>query len=242
MRNIKLTLEYDGTNFSGWQLQPKVRTVQGELETALRQLLQQGVRVIGSGRTDVGVHALGQVANFKTTTMLSLPSIQKGLNALLARDVVVLHVEEVSEDFHARYSAQKREYRYVISTRPRAVGRFYAWYVRYPLDVEKMQEASQCLLGEHDFRSFSLSGSPVKHYRCKVERAAWTEGADEVIFEIVADRFLRGMVRSIVGTMVQLCAAKVPVEQVKAILESQDRRAAGPTAPARGLFLTKVYY
>lgn len=242
MRNIRLTLEYDGTNFCGWQLQPKVRTVQGELESSLKKLLQEKVRIIGSGRTDVGVHALGQVANFHTKSQLSPDSIHKGLNSLLPEDVIVLKTEEVPLEFHARFDAKKRMYRYVISRRKRAIGRFYCWYVDYDLDLVQMQRASELLIGERDFKSFCQADVEVKHYKCKVESTSWREKAEELIFEITANRFLHGMVRTIVGTLIDVGWGKISPLAFEKIIEARDRRAAGRTAPAKGLFLVRVWY
>lgn len=242
MRNIKLTLEYDGANFSGWQWQPRDRTVQGTLQHAIAKLLQETPKIYAAGRTDAGVHALGQVANFKTASALDLNSIRSGLNSYLPSDVVVLEAEEVGTDFHARYSAVKRVYRYVISKRFRAIGRNYSWFCKYDLDLEKIRQASRHLIGEHVFAAFCRESEEEPHYLSSVESLNWSETEDEVILQICANRFLHSMVRIIVGTMVDVGRGRLHPDQVKNILESRDRNRAGFSVPPQGLFLERVYY
>lgn len=242
MRKIKLTLEYDGTNFYGWQFQPNLRTVQGELEQALASLLQEQVNVIGSGRTDAGVHARGQVAHVQTRSLLPTESIRLGLNTLTHDDLVVLQVEDVDPDFHARYSATRRWYRYTISLRRRALGRHYSWYCKYALNLDAMRQASSHLIGEHDFESFCQAGAETPHFLSRVERIEWTQEDDVLNFDIVANRFLHNMVRIIVGTMVQVGRGKLTPADVAEILVRRDRTAAGFTVPAQGLCLMQVAY
>ncbi|MBC7187055.1 MAG: tRNA pseudouridine(38-40) synthase TruA [Calditrichaeota bacterium] len=241
-RNLKIILEYDGTDFCGWQRQPGVRTVQGELERVLEQLLQHPVSLTAAGRTDVGVHAQGQVVNFFTERRIQATRLLRGLNALLPPDVRALEVEEVPAGFHARFSALARVYRYRIATRPYAIGRQYVWYYPRPLDLELMRRALQPLLGEHDFRSFCRAEAALPHYRCCVEEATWSECQGELCFDIRANRFLHGMVRTIVGTLVEVGRGKIPAESVGQMLEARNRRVAGPTAPAQGLCLMRVVY
>jgi len=242
VRNIKLTLEYDGSGFCGWQYQPGQRSVQGELESALGQLVQSKTTVIAAGRTDSGVHALGQVANFHTLSVLPAATFVRGANALLPPDVRVLAAAEVAESFNARYDALSRAYRYRISTRPRAVGRQYTWHLPRPLDLEAMAAGAAALLGEHDFVSFCQSGSGLEHHRCHVYAARWRREGDELIFEIRANRFVHNMVRIIVGTCVEIgCRARQP-GAVAEILAARERSAAGRTAPAHGLFLLQIFY
>ncbi|NIR52776.1 tRNA pseudouridine(38-40) synthase TruA [candidate division KSB1 bacterium] len=242
MRNIKLVLEYDGTNFCGWQWQPKGRSIQGTLQDAIRRLLQKKTKITASGRTDAGVHALGQVANFYTESSLGVNSIRLGLNSYLPRDVVVLHVEEADAGFHARYDARRRKYRYIISKRPRAIGWQFAWYCKYALDLERIRAAAAHLVGQHTFSAFCKPRKNESHYLCKVEKIEWRETPDEILMGIEANRFLHHMVRIIVGTMVDVGREKMKPETVKAILESQDHSNAGSVAPAHGLFLENVYY
>ncbi|MGQ9559283.1 MAG: tRNA pseudouridine(38-40) synthase TruA [Candidatus Oleimicrobiaceae bacterium] len=241
-RNLKLVVEYDGTAFCGWQRQPQVRTVQGEMERVLEQILQHQVGLTAAGRTDVGVHAQGQVVNFFTSRRIQPQRLLLGLNALLPADVRVQEVCEVPESFHARFSAVARVYRYRIATRPRAIGRQYVWYYPRPLDLELMQKAVQPLLGEHDFRSFCRAEAALPHYRCCVQEAEWQQHGDELWFDIRANRFLHSMVRTIVGTMVDVGRGKTQPERVAEMLQARDRRTAGPCAPAHGLCLLRVLY
>jgi len=242
MRNIKLTLEYDGTDFCGWQVQPQGRTVQGEVELALTNLLQENIRVIASGRTDAGVHALRQVANFKTNSALRCDKMKLGVNSNLPFDIRVLSAVEVSPTFHARFDAVRRSYRYRISTVPTAIDRRYTWFCRYSLDMEKLRAASTLLIGNHVFAGLSKVNAAEKHYRCQVESIEWTLDGHELIFEISANRFLHSMVRIIVGTLVEVGRGKFSVERVREILESGDRTLAGAAVPPQGLFLIDVQY
>ncbi|MCG8607434.1 tRNA pseudouridine(38-40) synthase TruA [bacterium] len=242
MRNIKLTLEYDGTDFHGWQWQPTGRTVQGTLLKAAETLLQESPNLIAAGRTDAGVHALGQVVNFKTDSDLNLNSIQLGLNSFLPQDVVVLDACDVDERFHSRFDAVKRNYRYVISTRCRAIGRQFSWHCKYQLNLDAMREATELLLGEHSFKSFCKATEEEEHYLSHVESAVWRKGDDFFTFEISAKRFLRNMVRIIVGTLVDVGRGRLKPSEMKQILQAEDRNKSGGTAPASGLTLQAVYY
>lgn len=242
MRNIKLLLEYDGTDFCGWQWQPKGRSVQRTLQDALKQLLQEEVSVVAAGRTDAGVHALGQVVNFKTDSSLDLDSIRLGVNNYLPNEVVVIEAAEVAADFHARFDAVKREYRYVISKRQRAIARQFSWYCRYDLNLERIRAASRAIIGEHAFTAFCKAREDEAHYLCRVEAIEWQETEDEVILEICANRFLHHMVRILVGTFVEVGRGKMQPDKVKQILDFEDRDQAGPAAPSQGLFLVKIYY
>lgn len=242
LRNLKLVLEYDGTDFFGWQSQPDRRTVQQTVEQALATLLQEQVALISAGRTDTGVHALSQVANFHTETALPLDAVRKGLNSLLPKDVVVHQVEEVPPEFHSRFDAKWRRYRYRIAKRQKAICRNYLWYPNYRLNLEEMQESSRLLIGAHDFSSFCAADSGEDSHTCQVTSCYWRENQEELTFEIQANRFLHNMVRIIVGTMVEIGRGKIPPEQLREILAARDRRRAGATAPARGLCLVEVGY
>ncbi|HWP81260.1 MAG TPA: tRNA pseudouridine(38-40) synthase TruA [Bacteroidota bacterium] len=242
MKNVKLTLEYDGTDFVGWQIQPNGRSVQEVVEKALGTLLQEDIRTNAAGRTDAGVHARGQVVNFKTSKEYSLGEIQKGLNALLPEDVAVLRAEEVPDDFHARYSARERSYSYHIVRQPSALMRKFTWYVGYKLDSNLLVECSRRILGEHDFQSFSKNGSATQHYRCIVRRADWEITDASIIFRVSANRFLYGMVRAMVGTMIEVARGYRTLEEFEDILRAKDRSKAGMSAPAQGLFLEEVVY
>ena len=242
MRNIKLVIEYDGSQYCGWQIQSNDRTVQGELEHATKRLFGETHRLAVAGRTDTGVHALAQVANFKTASDLELRSIRPGLNSYLPEDIVVKEVEQVAESFHARFNATSREYRYVISKRQRAVGRQYAWHCKYDLNCTQMAAASKYLLGTHAFTAFSKIMEEEPHYLCDLRRLEWRETADEFVMEICSNRFLHNMVRSVAGTLVDVGRGRLKPVDLKEILESGDRARAGSAAPPHGLFLVRVNY
>ncbi|MBN2089991.1 tRNA pseudouridine(38-40) synthase TruA [candidate division KSB1 bacterium] len=242
MRNIKLIIEYDGTNYHGWQFQPEYKTIQSELEKALLKLTQQPVKLYCAGRTDTGVHALGNVVNFNTESKLALTIFEKGLNRFLPPDIRVMKAEEVPVDFHARYSAKYRRYRYVISTKRHAIERNFQWYCRYPINFELIRQASQYLIGTHDFQAFSKADPQKPNYLCNVRALTWEQRENRLIMEITANRFLHNMVRIIVGTMVEVSRGNLKPEQIPEILASRNRRLAGKTVPPNGLILLEVGY
>ena len=244
-KNFRITVEYDGTDFHGWQRQLQDRTVQAEIEAAIATMTRQKVTVHGSGRTDAGVHALGQVASFRCETRLAAGDFLIGLNGLLPEDIAVLECREAPDDFHARYSAKSKVYRYHILNRvlPSAIERRFCWHLRKPLALEAMNRGAGRLVGTHDFSSFEAAGSPRSHSRRTVLSAGCDRPeADRICFTIEADGFLRCMVRNIVGTLVEIGAGKRRPEEVDQILAAADRSEAGPTAPARGLSLLVVRY
>lgn len=245
MRTIKLMIEYDGTNYQGWQVQPKGQTLQGMIEEKLAILTGEDIRLIGSGRTDAGAHAFGQVAHFKTKSQLGVFSIQRALNSLLPSDIVIRKAEEVGEGFHARKKSIGKVYEYRILNRPirSAFHRGYAWHIPKKLDLKVMKEATRWLIGEHDFSSFRSVGSPTRTAIRRVTRAEWKRSREGLIwFEIEANGFLKQMVRAIVGTLVDVGKGKIGAKEFRRILESRDRKKAGQTAPAHGLFLKEVKY
>jgi tRNA pseudouridine38-40 synthase len=245
MRTIKLTIEYDGTHYLGWQVQPEGTTIQGVLEEKLGLLTGEPVRLFSSGRTDSGVHALAQVAHFKTPSQMDIRAMQKALNSLLPADIVIRKVEEVDEGFHARKHSKSKVYEYRILNRNlrSAFGREYFWYIPQKLNLAAMKKATQGLIGEHDFSAFRTVGSSTRTTVRRVTRAEWKRQRDGLLrFEIEANGFLKQMVRSIVGTLVEVGKGRIEVAEFQKILESKDRRKAGPTAPARGLFLKEVKY
>jgi len=245
MRNIKLLIEYDGTNYQGWQVQPKGPTIQGMIEGKLGLITGERVPLIGSGRTDSGVHALGQVAHFKTQSRMDIRSMQRALNSLLPSDIVIQKIEEVEEDFHARKHSKSKVYEYQILNRNlrSAFQRGYVWHIPQELNLKEMEKATQCLIGEHDFSSFRSVGSLTRTTIRMVIRAEWKKGRNGLIcFEIEANGFLKQMVRAIVGTLIEVGKGKISSEEFQKILESKDRKKAGPTAPAHGLFLKEVKY
>ncbi len=242
MRNVKLLVEYDGTNYAGWQRQENGRTIQGEIESVLRNILQEEVNVIGAGRTDAGVHARGQVANFRTNTRLDNFAIQGGLNGLLPEDIVVHEVADVPFDFHSRFSAKGRTYSYSIIRKPAALLRGMSWYIGFRLDVNAMHLATKSILGTHDFESFCKKDEDVEHFRCTVTDAVWAEEERSLIFTISANRFLHNMVRTLVGTLVDVGRGYISVEKFLEIIKKKDRTIAGLNAPAKGLVLENILY
>ncbi len=245
MRTIKLTIEYDGTDYLGWQVQPTGATIQGIIEEKLSRITGETLRLVGSGRTDAGVHALGQVAHFKTKSRLDVQAIQRALNSLLPSDIAVQKVEETDESFHARKSAKGKVYQYWILNRPlRSVfDRGTAWHVPQTLNLTEMKRATRSLLGEHDFSAFQSVGSPKRTAIRRVTRAEWKRGRDGLLrFEIEANGFLKQMVRALVGTLVEVGRGKIAPKDFQRILDSRDRKNAGPTAPPHGLFLKEVKY
>ena len=237
-----LTIEYDGTGFSGWQIQPDQRTVQGTIQEKLHLILQQRVKLAAAGRTDTGVHALGQVASFHVETKHNANTIQRALNALLPEDVAIREVLEVYFAFHACFDALSRHYRYRISLRRNPLERSRVWYVPYHLDLQKMSISTAVLVGTHDFRSFCSNDSHPKSYMCKVCFCRWVEQDDEIWLEIEADRFLHNMVRTIVATAVDVGRGKRHSEHIWDILKARDRTKAGKAAPPQGLYLVDVRY
>jgi tRNA pseudouridine38-40 synthase len=245
MPNFKITIEYDGSAYHGWQRQAEDRTIQGEIENALMTMTGNSVTVIGSGRTDAGVHALNQVANFKCTTLLTPEIFLKGLNSLLPEDIVITSCKVVPEKFHARYDVKSKVYHYKILNRllPAAISRQYAWHIRKKLDLSTMQEALPCIIGNHDFKAFEGSGSPrTATVRCIINADLLKTDDDYLVLKIEGDGFLKFMVRNIVGTLVDVGLDKITPDDFRRILASRDRSLAGITAPARGLFLIEVKY
>jgi len=248
-RNIKLTIEYDGTAFNGWQVQPNnQRTVQGIIEKAVQKIFNKKIRVIGSGRTDSGVHALGQVANFKVKSDLPLIKIRGALNANLPVDVVILKVEEVPLDFHARYSVKAKTYRYTVLYRKTrcARQRHFCLLYPYPLNLSHMRQEAKILVGRHDFKSFQAvdAAKPKRGENTvrTIKRLEIKKKGDYIYIDIEANGFLYKMVRNIVGTLLEIGTRKLPKGSMKNILSKKDRTAAGPTAKSHGLALVEVKY
>ena len=241
---FKLIVEYDGTNYHGWQIQPNGVTIQETIETALLKITSQQIRIHSSGRTDAGVHAQGQCAHFACETRLAPEVIQKALNAVLPDDIVIKSCENVDAGFHARFSAKSKRYRYTIwnDPVPLAIGRQYAWHVRKPLDLELMRAACTKLLGEHDFKGFESGGAPHLSTVRTIYYADIKKNYGFVHFDIEANGFLRYMVRSILGTLVEIGHARRPLSDIDGIMSAGDRKLAGTTAPPHGLTLLYVLY
>lgn len=241
-RNIKLILDYEGTAYHGWQFQENALSVQEKLEEAIFKLTGERVRVTAAGRTDAGVHARGQVANFKIQKNLAAHHVEMGLNAHLPRDIAVVSAEEVGADFNARFAAQKRVYQYYISTEKTAMRRNFCWQVFQKIDTGVLQPLAEMLIGEHDFGAFARVEVQSSHKMCTVYESRWFREKNFWIYRVVANRFLHGMVRTLVGTMIDAARGKITVEQFREIFQSGDRLAAGQTAPAKGLVLEEVIY
>lgn len=241
---IALLIHYDGSDYHGWQFQPDQKTIQGTLEEALQKIFEQASGLTGSGRTDSGVHALGQVAHFdvKQTTIPD-GNIWMALNRHLPKDIRVVASQKVADDFHSRFMATKREYQYQISLSENILQRNSQWHVRFPLEFKKLQAASAHILGRHDFSSFCFAGTETENMHCHIIKAEWTETAPATLnFQIKADRYLHHMVRMLVGSMVEVARGKWELERFINLLEQPNRQAHAVTAPAEGLALIKVSY
>jgi tRNA pseudouridine38-40 synthase len=245
MRNIRIVIEYEGTRYHGWQRQKNEETIQEILERKIGQITGEQIVLIGSGRTDAGVHALNQVANFKTHSAIGERNLLQAINSLVPSDIVLKSLTAVHDDFHARHDAKKKRYCYKILNHPvrSALYKNYVWHIYSDLDIAAMRSAALCLKGTHDFSSFCASGCGCVGKIRTVTDIAFTVIPDGVIlFSIEADGFLRYMVRNIVGTLVDVGRGKIIPASVIDILEARDRTQAGITAPPQGLFLEKVYY
>lgn len=244
MRNIKLIIEYDGKDFNGWQKQPNKLNIQGEIEKAIQNVTGEEVELIGSGRTDAGVNAIAQVANFKTENKIETYKIPYALNSQLKKSIRIQSAEEVDEKFHSRYACKKKTYQYTINNTEQgtAIFRNMQYHFSTKLDDAKMNEAIKYLIGEHDFKSFKASGTSNKSSVRKIfDAKVWREG-NLVKIQLTGNGFLYNMIRIISGTLVDVGIGKIEPEQVKQILEDQDRNSAGKTLPACGLCLMNVEY
>jgi len=246
MSRFVAVVEYDGTSYHGWQLQNNLPTIQGSLESVLERILGNPTRVHGAGRTDAGVHAVGQVAHFDANWAHSAADLQRACNALLPTDIAVRSMRSAPDDFHARHSARSKKYEYRIlnSTLRSPLRRLYKWYVPYRLDLASMQESASYLLGSHDFAAFGSATDGTPSTVREVLEAGWAASQSEgtIIFTIQATGFLKYMVRSIVGTGVIVGRGKIGATEVKEIVASRDRSRSGPTAPPKGLCLVRVDY
>lgn len=243
-RWLKLTIAYDGTAYAGWQIQPTEPTVQAAIETAWHVITREQIRVMAAGRTDAGVHALGQVVGLATDSPLSTADLHRGLNAVLPEDVAIVALEEAPENFHATYDAKRKTYRYQIHNgrTPDVFLRRYVWHYPQPLDANQMHTAAQALIGKHDFASFESAGSERPDSVRTLFAVEVSRDAERITIEVTGDGFLYNMVRAIVGTLVEVGKGARDVAWPAEVLAECDRREAGQTAPPQGLFLIRVEY
>ncbi len=244
MRNIKLIIEYDGKKFGGWQKQPTKLNIQGEIEQAIKEITGETVELYASGRTDAGVHSFGQVANFKTNSDIEIEKIPYALNSKLKKSIVIKSAEEVDERFHARYNCKGKKYRYIInnSTHGSAIYRDLEYHFPQKLDINKMKEAIKYFEGEHDFKGFRSSGTSSKDSVRTIYKAELKQENERIIIELTGNGFMYNMVRIIAGTLVDVGLGKTNPEDIPEIIKSKDRKKAGKTLPAHGLYLVEVYY
>ena len=245
MRNLKMDIEYDGTEYHGWQRQLGQLTIQQVLEESIGSITQEDVRVIGSGRTDAGVHAINQVANFRTGSKIAARNLLAGINSILPDDIVIRNLMEVEEGFHARYDAKSKVYLYRIfnGTARSALQRQYAWFVRGSINIDLMRKGAMLFSGTHDFSSFCAADCGMANHIRTIEKVEVCQNQRGIIsIHVEADGFLRYMVRNIVGMLVDIGKEKRSADEITAVMEAKDRRMAAATAPAHGLFLKEVRY
>ena len=238
-----ITFSYDGTAYHGWQIQPHSVTVQEELQKALSTLMRKPMEVVGAGRTDTGVHARKMIAHFDHDEVLDCPQLVYKLNKLLPRDIAVQHVEPVADDMHARFSAKSRTYHYYVHLDKNPFLRSYSWQVYGNPDFELMNRAARVLMEYKDFTSFSKVNTDTKTNDCTITEARWDRvGVDQWRFTVTANRFLRNMVRAIVGTLMEVGRGRMTIEQLRSVIEAKDRCRAGDSVPGNALFLVEVLY
>ena len=245
MRNIKLIIEYDGKGFNGWQKQPNKLNIQGEIERAIEEITGESIDLIASGRTDAGVHSLGQTANFKTESKIPIEKIPIAINSKLKQSIIIKSAEEVDERFHSRYNVKSKKYRYTINNSKygSAIYRNVEYHFPIKLNIENMQKAAKYFEGEHDFKAFKASGTSSKSSVRTIYKAQVIEAENERIYiELTGNGFLYNMVRIISGTLVEVGLGKIKQEEIREIIYSKDRSRAGKTLPAHGLFLLNVEY
>lgn len=244
MRNIKLTIEYDGKDFNGWQKQPNKLNIQGEIERAISSITGEKIELIGSGRTDAGVHAFGQIANFKTNSNIPIEKMSLAINSKLKKSIVVKEAVEVDERFHSRYNAKKKTYIYVINNSKcgTAIYRNLSYCFPIELNIDEMKKAAKYFEGEHDFSGFKASGTSNKNSIRTIYNAEVTKKEENIIIKLTGNGFLYNMVRIISGTLLEVGIGKIKAEDIPEIINSKDRKKAGKTLPANGLFLVNVEY
>ncbi len=237
-----IEITYDGTPYHGWQRQPNAISVQEKLEEAVSTLLRRNISLTGAGRTDTGVHARQLFAHFDSDDNLDIEHLKFRLNRYLPQSIAIRSICEVTAGAHARFDATARSYEYIVGTAKNPFHKDRAFLVEQPLHIELMQEGAKLLLGRKDFKCFSRSKTDVKTYICEIRNAVWTVAGDDLIFSITADRFLRNMVRAIVGTLLEIGRGKMTINELQSVILGRDRKMAGPSVPAHGLYLTAVSY
>ena len=245
MRNIKLIIEYDGKGFNGWQKQPNKLNIQGEIERAIEEITGESIDLIASGRTDAGVHSLGQTANFKTESKIPIEKIPIAINSKLKQSIIIKSAEEVDERFHSRYNVKSKKYRYTINNSKygSAIYRNVEYHFPIKLNIENMQKAAKYFEGEHDFKAFKASGTSSKSSVRTIYKAEVIDAGNERIYiELTGNGFLYNMVRIISGTLLDVGSGKIAPEEIKNIIETKDRKLAGKTLPPQGLCLVEVNY
>lgn len=243
-RNIKIELEYDGTNYNGFQKQPNQKTIQGEIEKAIEKVFGENISINGAGRTDAGVHALGQVCNFNISSDIKAENITMALNTILPGDIVIKTAEDVNEKFHARKSAKQKQYKYVINNNKvrSAINRKREVWYKYNIDIDIMKEASKLLIGKHDYRAFMSSGSSIKDTVRTIKEIEIEKCGGIITINITGDGFLYNMVRIIAGTLIEIASAKRKIEDISKAFETKERTFSGKTMPPQGLYLVKIWY
>jgi tRNA pseudouridine38-40 synthase len=242
LKNYKLIIQYDGTNYSGWQIQKNSESIQQSITEVIEVLLKEKINLIGSGRTDSGVHAIGQVANFRTETEIDIFRFKHSLNSILPSDILVSAIEEVDTEFHARFDAKKRTYLYLITQRRSPFYKNYSYFYPRKIDLEKLNSLSKLFICEKDFTSFSKKNSDIENKNCTIYKAFWRNKGEVILFSIQASRYLHGMVRTIVGTLLNAQDQDNPENFIQEIFNSKNREEAFESVPAKGLFLYKVEY
>jgi tRNA pseudouridine38-40 synthase len=242
LKNYKLIIQYDGTNYSGWQIQKNSEAIQQKITEAIEVLLKEKVNLIGSGRTDSGVHAIGQAANFRTELEIDIYRFKHSLNSILPSDILVSAMEEVDPEFHARFDAKKRTYLYLITQTRSPFYKNYSYFYPRKIDIENLNSSSKYFFGENDFTSFSKKNDEIENKICTIYKAFWRKKGELILFSIQASRYLHGMVRTIVGTLLNAQDQGNPETFIREIFNSQNREEAFESVPAKGLFLYKVEY
>ncbi len=242
MPRFRMLIEYDGSDYCGWQIQADCKTVQGQIQDALAVIQNKPCMIVGAGRTDTGVHARGQVAHFNLDDEPDLNRLKRSLNGILNSDIRIKDIIPAGDEFHARFDAIWRIYLYQIATQPQALIRNQSWYYDVNPDLDKMNLACLKIQGENNFKSFCRTISDVKNHFCTVKSASWVRQNELIIFRIEANRFLHGMVRSLVGTMIDIGRGKISVDDFINILHAGKREEASQSAPARGLILDEIVY